>query len=132
MPTFAQYTVTRAEYAESGSNASRRKFRDWKPQEPEKEKPKDNSKLKGKQRDDDRTQPSGKLTRTRSKRRWILNSAVYEVRKRVWFELLRDPILSALGNLISLEIKLSILQTQVTYALATSPPSTREGTDVIF
>jgi len=69
MPTFAQYVVTRAEYAESGSNASRRKFRDWKPQEPEKEKPKENSKLKGKQRDDDRTQPSGKLTRTRSKRR---------------------------------------------------------------
>lgn len=69
MPTFAQYVVTRAEYAESGSNASRRKFRDWKTQEPEKEKPKDNSKLKGKQRDDDRIQPSGKLTRTRSKRR---------------------------------------------------------------
>lgn len=28
---FTQQAVTRAEYAEMGSNASRRKFRDWKP-----------------------------------------------------------------------------------------------------
>lgn len=30
-PVFAQQAVTRAEYLEMGSNASRRKFRDWKP-----------------------------------------------------------------------------------------------------
>ncbi|KAF8956525.1 actin-related protein Arp6 [Flammula alnicola] len=66
---FARLAVTRAEYAESGSSASRRKFRDWKPQESEKEKPKElSSKAKGKQqqREDDRSQASSKLTRTRS------------------------------------------------------------------
>ncbi len=30
-PDFSQHMVTRAEYLEMGSNASRRKFRDWKP-----------------------------------------------------------------------------------------------------
>ena len=35
---FTEHVVTRAEYAEYGSNASRKKFRDWKPQESEKEK----------------------------------------------------------------------------------------------
>ena len=30
-PAFTQQAVTRAEYLEMGSNASRRKFRDWKP-----------------------------------------------------------------------------------------------------
>ncbi|PPQ95265.1 hypothetical protein CVT26_014839 [Gymnopilus dilepis] len=69
---FVQHVVTRAEYAESGSNASRRKFRDWKPQESEKEKAKEAlAKVKGKQqqREDDRSQaPSTKLTRTRSTR----------------------------------------------------------------
>ncbi|KAF9013049.1 actin family [Cyathus striatus] len=53
--------VTRAEYAESGSNASRRKFRDWKPHETEKEKPsvREASKLKGKQKEDDRSHVTG-------------------------------------------------------------------------
>jgi len=64
---FIQHVVTRAEYAENGSNASRRKFRDWKPQESEKEKPKEASKAKGKQREDDRTQASTRMTKTRSK-----------------------------------------------------------------
>ena len=62
---FNQHIVTRTEYAENGSNASRKKFRDWKPQESEKEKPKEASKLKGKQREDDRTQVSARMTRTR-------------------------------------------------------------------
>ncbi|KAF8886226.1 actin-related protein Arp6 [Gymnopilus junonius] len=69
--SFAQHVVTRAEYAESGSNASRRKFRDWKPQESEKEKIREASaKVKGKQqqREDDRSQAPTKLTRTRSTR----------------------------------------------------------------
>jgi actin-related protein 6 len=64
---FTQHVVTRAEYAENGSNASRRKFRDWKPQESEKEKPKEASKAKGKQREDDRSQASTRMTKTRSK-----------------------------------------------------------------
>ena len=64
---FTQHVVTRAEYAENGSNASRKKFRDWKPQESEKEKPKEASKVKGKQREDDRTQPLTRMTKTRSK-----------------------------------------------------------------
>ncbi|KAF8228073.1 actin-related protein Arp6 [Tricholoma matsutake] len=67
MPTFNKHVLTRAEYAESGSNASRRKFHNWKLQEPEKEKPKDSAKAKGKQREEERSQVSSKLTRTRSK-----------------------------------------------------------------
>jgi len=67
MPIFTNHTVTRAEYAESGSNASRRKFHDRKPHESEREKPKDTAKARGKQRDDDRSQTSSRLTRTRSK-----------------------------------------------------------------
>ena len=67
MPTFNDCVVTRAEYAESGSNASRRKFHDWKPHESEKEKLKDSAKAKGKHREDERSQVSSKLTRTRSK-----------------------------------------------------------------
>ncbi|KAG5643337.1 hypothetical protein DXG03_001056 [Asterophora parasitica] len=67
MPGFTQHVVTRAEYAESGSNASRRKFHDWKPRESEKEKPKEVTKAKGKQREDDRSQAPSKPTRTRSK-----------------------------------------------------------------
>lgn len=66
-PKFSMQLVTRAEYAESGSNASRRKFRLWNSEEAEKEKPKDASKSRGKQREDDRSQASNKLTRTRSK-----------------------------------------------------------------
>jgi actin-related protein 6 len=75
---FARHAVTRAEYAESGSSASRRKFRDWKPQEAEKEKPPKevvSSKAKGKQpqqqqqrEPDDRPQAPSKLSRTRSTR----------------------------------------------------------------
>ncbi|RXW25338.1 hypothetical protein EST38_g470 [Candolleomyces aberdarensis] len=55
-PGFTQQVITRAEYAESGSNASRRKFPSWQTQEIEKD--------KGKQREDDRPQAS---SRTRSK-----------------------------------------------------------------
>jgi len=66
-PEFSMHLVTRAEYAESGSNASRRKFPLWNSQESEKEKSKDASKSRGKQREDDRSQASNKLTRTRSK-----------------------------------------------------------------
>lgn len=64
---FAEHVVTRAEYAENGSNASRKKFRDWKPQESEKEKLKEASKVKGKEREDDRTQVSTRMTKTRNK-----------------------------------------------------------------
>ena len=64
---FTEHVVTRAEYAEYGSNASRKKFRDWKPQESEKEKLKEASKVKGKQREDDRTQVSTRMTKTRNK-----------------------------------------------------------------
>ena len=66
-PGFTEHVVTRAEYAEYGSNASRKKFRDWKPQESEKEKLKEASKVKGKQREDDRTQVSTTMTKTRNK-----------------------------------------------------------------
>uniref|UniRef100_A0A8H7XR10 Actin-like protein ARP6 n=1 Tax=Psilocybe cubensis TaxID=181762 RepID=A0A8H7XR10_PSICU len=70
---FLSHVVTRAEYAESGSSASRRKFRDWRPQESEKEKVREAvpSKLKGKQqqhREDDRSQAPSKPTKTRSTR----------------------------------------------------------------
>jgi hypothetical protein len=64
---FTEHVVTRAEYAEYGSNASRKKFRDWKPQESEKEKLKEASKVKGKQREDDRTQVLTRMTKTRNK-----------------------------------------------------------------
>ena len=66
---FSEHVVTRAEYAENGSNASRKKFRDWKPQqESEKEKLKEASKVKGKQREDDRTQVlTTRMTKTRNK-----------------------------------------------------------------
>ncbi|KAF5377934.1 hypothetical protein D9615_006717 [Tricholomella constricta] len=67
MPGFTNHVVTRAEYAESGSNASRKKFHDWKPRESEKEKPKEAAKAKGKQREDDRSQVPNKPTRTRSR-----------------------------------------------------------------
>ncbi|PPR05407.1 hypothetical protein CVT24_008021 [Panaeolus cyanescens] len=65
-PGFNSLCVTREEFLESGSNATRRKFRDWKPQESEKEKNKEIAKPKGKQHqeeaEDDRPQAS-KLTR---------------------------------------------------------------------
>ncbi|KAG6819703.1 hypothetical protein H0H93_009447 [Arthromyces matolae] len=68
IPDFTNRAVTRAEYAESGSNASRRKFHDWKPREAEKEKPRELAKAKGKQREDDRSQAPSKLaSRTRTK-----------------------------------------------------------------
>ncbi|KDR83036.1 hypothetical protein GALMADRAFT_58042 [Galerina marginata CBS 339.88] len=69
--SFGRHAVTRAEYAESGSNASRRKFRDWRPQESEKEKVREApSKVRGKQqqREDDRAQAPSKVVRTRSTR----------------------------------------------------------------
>ncbi|KAF9046356.1 actin-like protein ARP6 [Panaeolus papilionaceus] len=65
-PEFSRLCVTREEYLESGSSATRRKFKDWKPQEAEKEKSKEVVKPKGKQyqeeREDDRPQAT-KLTR---------------------------------------------------------------------
>ncbi|KAG6919219.1 hypothetical protein DXG01_008014 [Tephrocybe rancida] len=67
MPGFTNQVVTRAEYAESGSNASRRKFRDWKPRESEKERPREPAKVKGKQREDDRSQAPNRSTKTRSR-----------------------------------------------------------------
>lgn len=74
-PDFAQHCVTRAEYAESGSNASRRKFRDWTGQDSEKEKQQQQQskeptkqKEKGKVREDDRPQSAlGKQAKARSK-----------------------------------------------------------------
>lgn len=64
-----------------GSNASRRKFRDWKPQESEKEKQaKEAWKAKGKQREDDRTQASSRMTKTRNK--LGAGSATTSIRKR--------------------------------------------------
>jgi len=63
---FTRQLVTRAEYAESGSSASRRKFREGRPHESEKEKPREGVKAKGKQKEDDRSQASAnKATRTR-------------------------------------------------------------------
>ncbi|KAG6854285.1 hypothetical protein C0991_008533 [Blastosporella zonata] len=67
MPGFTKQVVTRAEYAESGSNASRRKFHDWKPRESEKEKPREPTKVKGKQREDDRSQAPNRASKTRTK-----------------------------------------------------------------
>ncbi|KAF5311711.1 hypothetical protein D9611_009471 [Ephemerocybe angulata] len=62
-PEFTQHVVTRAEYAESGSNASRRKFPDWR-----KFKQAEKEKGAGKQLEDDRPQPSsGKPPKARSK-----------------------------------------------------------------
>ncbi|TFK34759.1 actin-related protein Arp6 [Crucibulum laeve] len=66
-PGFESHVVTRAEYAESGSNASRKKFHDWKHRESEKEKLKEAPKPKGKQREEDRSQAVNKISRTRSK-----------------------------------------------------------------
>ncbi|TFK27592.1 actin-like protein ARP6 [Coprinopsis marcescibilis] len=71
-PDFAtRYCVTREEYAESGSSASRRKFRDWSSAESaEKKNPqtKEPLKQKGKLREDDRPPPaSSKLSRSRSR-----------------------------------------------------------------
>ncbi|KAG6856228.1 hypothetical protein H0H87_006322 [Tephrocybe sp. NHM501043] len=67
LPGFTNHVVTRAEYAESGSNASRRKFHDWKPREVEKEKPREPTKAKWKQREDDRSQAPNRATKTRNK-----------------------------------------------------------------
>jgi len=82
---FGRHCVTKEEYAESGSNASRRKFRDWKappgplPREttPTMEKEevtasKEVAKPKGRQREEDRSTAgqatvTNKLSRTRSK-----------------------------------------------------------------
>jgi len=64
MPEFNRHLLTRTEYSESGSNASRRKFHDWKPREADKG---EAAKAKGKQRDDDRSQGHIKLTRTRTR-----------------------------------------------------------------
>ncbi|KAF8887162.1 actin-related protein Arp6 [Infundibulicybe gibba] len=64
-PEFTDNLVTRAEYAEFGSSASRRKFHDWKSSEAENERMKETAKSKGKQRED--IQGANRPTRTRSK-----------------------------------------------------------------
>ncbi|KAI0086978.1 actin-like protein Arp6 [Irpex rosettiformis] len=54
VPSFFDYVVTREEYLEMGSNASRRKFRDWKPAERgSKGKEVSRSKTSGQKRDED-------------------------------------------------------------------------------
>ena len=66
LPEFTHQLVTRSEYAESGSNASRRKFRDWSSEDVESGFTEVGKTGKGK---DDHTQSPSRLTRTRSKRR---------------------------------------------------------------
>ena len=69
-PTFSEHVVTRAEYLESGSNASRRKFKDWKVDQKEKESEKAKELTKGKARrreDEDERAPSKKPARLRSR-----------------------------------------------------------------
>jgi actin-related protein 6 len=65
MPEFADHVVKRAEYLESGINASRRKFKDWKVEEKER----DREVLKGKARykEEDRTPAPKKITRNKSR-----------------------------------------------------------------
>ncbi|TEB40080.1 actin-related protein Arp6 [Coprinellus micaceus] len=71
-PDFTQHVVTRAEYAEYGSNASRRKFPDWKKAELEHESEKDATS----QSEDDRPPASSsKLSRIRSKSNATAGSA---------------------------------------------------------
>jgi len=67
MPEFGHLVVTRSEYAEFGSNASRRKFHDWSSRSFEKEAGEVGKVSKGKQRDEDRLSSPNKLSRTRSK-----------------------------------------------------------------
>lgn len=67
MPEFSRLVVTRSEYAEFGSNASRRKFHDWSSGSFEKEAGEVGKVGKGKQREDDRFSSPNKLSRTRSK-----------------------------------------------------------------
>jgi actin-related protein 6 len=58
--------VTRAEYLESGSNACRRKFKDWKVEEKAKDKGSvSTAKGKGRQRDMEEGVKKGGRTRTR-------------------------------------------------------------------
>jgi actin-related protein 6 len=65
-PEFSDHVVKRTEYLESGSNASRRKFKDWKVEEKERDK----EVLKGKGRykeDEEKTVATKKVTRTKSR-----------------------------------------------------------------
>lgn len=66
-PGFSQQMVTRSEYAESGSNASRKKFHDWSSKDIEKELMEIEKPSKGKQREDDRSLGPNRLTKTRSR-----------------------------------------------------------------
>jgi len=67
LPEFTHQLVTRSEYAEFGSNASRRKFRDSSSKDNENESSEVGKTIKGKQREDDHPQSPSRLTRTRSK-----------------------------------------------------------------
>jgi actin-related protein 6 len=67
MPGFSQQMVTKSEYTESGSNASRKKFHDWSLKDMEKELVETEKPSKGKQREDDRSLGPNRLTRTRSR-----------------------------------------------------------------
>ncbi|KAF8739517.1 hypothetical protein AX14_009296 [Amanita brunnescens Koide BX004] len=69
LPEFTHQLVTRSEYAEFGSNASRRKFRDWSSKDIETDSTEIGKASKGKQKEDDHPQSPSRLTRTRSKRR---------------------------------------------------------------
>ena len=65
-PEFTDNVVKRTEYLESGSNASRRKFKDWKVEEKERDK----EVLKGKGRykeDEEKPVATKKVTRTKSR-----------------------------------------------------------------
>lgn len=70
-PAFSDCVVTREEYLEAGSNASRRKFRDWKPTEKEskgKEVLRGRSSGKGRDEDDeDEDGPPRKVGRGRGR-----------------------------------------------------------------
>jgi actin-related protein 6 len=67
-PEYFDQVVTRAEYLESGSNASRRKFKDWKAEEKDKDKAKEMLKGKGRHREDDKVPVAPKkLSRTRTR-----------------------------------------------------------------
>jgi actin-related protein 6 len=66
---FLNVTVSRAEYQESGSNACRKKFKDWKDDEKSKEKEKGTTSLakgKGKQKDNEESAKKGGRMRNRT------------------------------------------------------------------
>ncbi|THH10060.1 hypothetical protein EW146_g8492 [Bondarzewia mesenterica] len=66
-PDFSEYTVTRSEYQESGSNACRRKFKDWKNTGRGNDATKDSGKGKARAREDEDDSPQPKPVRTRTR-----------------------------------------------------------------